>query len=77
MEWIQDCWLLVYDEDPAEDVFFIGCIFAGDGSIPRTPLPGVATPRTPAIKGIQTMFYCLVYNEVIGPNGRKDWWGKA
>ncbi|MGD8457585.1 MAG: hypothetical protein PVF83_14475 [Anaerolineales bacterium] len=45
--WIQDCWLLVCDEETVEDVFLIDYVFAGDAAIPRTPLPGVATPQTP------------------------------
>ncbi|MGD8457865.1 MAG: hypothetical protein PVF83_15905 [Anaerolineales bacterium] len=72
MEWIQDCWLLVWDEETVENGFLIGCVFAGDGSIPRTPLLGVATPQTPAIKGIGAWFYFVVYSMVYEPSGRKD-----
>jgi hypothetical protein len=39
MEWIQECWLLVFDWETVGNDLLIGCIFVGDGSIPRTPPP--------------------------------------
>jgi hypothetical protein len=49
IEEIQDCWTFVFDEETV-DFFIIQIVFAGDGSIPRTPLlGGNCFPQTPSM----------------------------
>jgi hypothetical protein len=44
IEEIQDCWMVVFDGETVGIILLISNIFAGDGSIPHTPPPGVRLP---------------------------------
>ena len=71
-EWGQECWSLVFDEETVDSIILIDSISMGDGSIPHTPLLGVATPQTPAIKCKGALFNFRVCNVGCEPIGRKE-----
>ena len=61
MEWLQDCWLFVWDDETVGYFSVIDSFSVGGGDSPD-----------PSIKGIQAWFYFVVYIKDYEPIGRKD-----